>query len=265
MSDKIKKFLQQHRNAVDAAAPDAHHWKGVEKTLDRLAVADSLERALLLDRVLLDTEMPSASVWAAIERELDAPAPPKTLEHWIQQNREAMDSEVPDLRVWAGIEQSVAGKASGKAKIIPMNWQRSLLRIAASITLLITGVGMGLWYAHQGEKAEAGMAMSDVSTEYAELEQYYQRDIAGKQVKLASFQGNQPAEVHEDLDEMDHVMEDLRKELADVPEANREQVVRAMIDNYKAKAAILQRVLERLESSKTETNNSGKKHEIKNI
>ncbi|MEI6412551.1 MAG: hypothetical protein WCR52_24375 [Bacteroidota bacterium] len=265
MSDKIKKFLQQHRNAVDAAAPDAHHWKGVEKTLDRLVHADSLERTLLLDRVLLDTEMPSASVWAAIERELDTPAAPKTLEHWIQQNREAMDSEVPDLRVWAGIEQSVAGQSSSKAKAIPMNWQRSLLRIAASITLLITGVGMGLWYAHHGEKAEAGMAMSDVSKEYAELEQYYQRDIAGKQVKLASFQGNQSTEVHQDLDEMDRMMEDLRKELADVPEAKREQVVRAMIDNYKAKAAILQRVLERLESSKTETNNSRKKHEIKNI
>lgn len=265
MSDKIKKFIQQHRNAVDAAAPDAHHWKGVEKTLDRLVQADALERALLLDRVLIDTETPSTGVWAAIEMALDTPAPPGTLEHWIRQHREAMDAEVPDLRVWAGIEQSVGSKESDKAKIVPVNWQRSLLRIAASITLLITGVGLGMWYAHNDQKNAAGMAMSDVSNEYAELEQYYQRDIAGKQVKLAAFQGNQPVEVHEDLDEMDHVMEDLRKELADVPATNREQVVRAMIDNYKAKAAILARVLERLESSKTETNNSGKKHEIKNI
>jgi hypothetical protein len=44
-------------------------------------------------------------------------------------------------------------------------------------------------------------------------------------------------------------MLELRGELANVPPGNREQVVRAMIDNYKAKAAILERVLERLEKA----------------
>jgi hypothetical protein len=146
---------------------------------------------------------------------------------------------------------------------VTMGWQRSILRAAASIALLLTGVGLGLWYAHHDEKAIAGMAMSDVSHEYAELEQYYQRDIAGKQVKLSSFSGSQPAEVHEDLDQLDDMMAELRQELANVPEGNKEQVVRAMIENYKAKTAILQRVLERLEQTKT--TNSGKKHEIKSI
>lgn len=65
------------------------------------------------------------------------------------------------------------------------------------------------------------MAMSDVSNEYAELENYYRRDIAGKQQKLASFTGSQPAEVHEDMEQLDGVMSELQQELNVPATANR--------------------------------------------
>lgn len=38
-----------------------------------------------------------------------------------------------------------------------------------------------------------------------------------------------------------------------------------MIENYKAKSAILERVLQRLESTKTEMKNNDSNHVIKNI
>ncbi len=60
-------------------------------------------------------------------------------------------------------------------------------------------------------------------------------------------------------------MEQLRQELAIVPPGNREQVVRAMIENYKAKTAILQRVLERLEESANGGDNRKQSNAIKNI
>ena len=137
------------------------------------------------------------------------------------------------------------------------------MRIAAAIGLLVAGVGLGLWYA--GTQQTSNMAMGEVSGEYREVEQYYQRDIAGKQQKLASFVGYQPAEVDEDLKQLDQIMSELRQELANVPRGNREQVVRAMIENYKAKASILERVLERLEESKPEKINSTQQYETDNI
>lgn len=261
MADSIKIFIQQHREAFDAAVPGAHGWPDLERMLDRLPDSDVLERRIMCDRLLLDTETPSEKVWAGIEKSLDKNADNETLESFIRQNREAFDSELPHAQSWENIADSLP---KPRAKVVHIGWQRPLMRIAASLALLIAGVGGGIWYERQGG-AGSGMAMSDVSGEYKELEQFYQRDISVKREKLATFTGSQPAEVNEDLEHLDQIMEELRLELADVPPGNREQVVRAMIENYKAKMAILKRVLERLEESKHEGNDSKQSNGIKNI
>ncbi|MFN0035475.1 MAG: hypothetical protein ACKVUS_10415 [Saprospiraceae bacterium] len=261
MTDSLKIFVQKHRAAFDAAVPGAHGWSGLERMLERLPNACALERQLMCDRVLLDTEMPAEMVWARIETDLDSPPEKLDLESFIQKNREAFDTELPQGQIWENISGSLP---KPRAKVLPMDWQRPLMRIAASLMLLVAGIGGGIWYERHGG-ATSGMAMSDVSGEYAELEQFYQRGILVKQEKLATFTGSQPAEVGEDLEHLDKIMEELRRELADVPPGNREQVVRAMIENYKAKSAILQRVLERLEESKNEGDNSKQSNGIKNI
>lgn len=258
----MENFIREHRHAFDAATPGAHCWANLEKALDRLDRADGLEKEVLTNRLLFDTELPSERVWAGIEHYLDKPKSQATdmLEDFIRENRESLDSEIPDLKVWANIVK----ETPGRAKILGIGWQRTLLRAAASVALLVTGLGLGIWYARLGEPP--AMAMSDVSNEYAELEHYFKSDIAVKKEKLATFTGIQPTEVYQDLEQLDNVMAELKLELANVPEGNREQVVRAMIENYKAKAAILERVLERLEeSTKTETLNSESDNEIKNI
>jgi len=258
----MENFIREHSHAFDAATPGAHCWANLENALDRLDRADGLEKEVLINRLLFDTELPSERVWAGIEHYLDKPKSQATdmLEDFIRENRESFDSEIPDLKVWANIVK----ETPGRAKIFGIGWQRTLLRAAASVALLVTGLGLGVWYARLGEPS--AMAMSDVSHEYAELEHYFESDIAVKKEKLATFTGIQPTEVYQDLEQLDNVMTELKLELANVPEGNREQVVRAMIENYKAKAAILERVLERLEeSTKTETLNSESDNEIKNI
>ena len=124
------------------------------------------------------------------------------------------------------------------------------MRAAAAIALLIVGAGLGLWYAGQQNTQNNGMTLGQVSVEYAELEHYYQRDIAAKQQQLVAYTGNN-SDVELDLQQLDGVMHELQQELANVPPGNREQVVRAMIENYKAKAAILERVLDRLQTPNT--------------
>jgi hypothetical protein len=82
---------------------------------------------------------------------------------------------------------------------------------------------------------------------------------------LASIRGSQPAEVRADLEQLDKAMEELRLELANVPPGNREQVVRAMIENYQAKLIILKRVLERLDDTQNGGDNRTLSNGIKNI
>ena len=262
MNDLIKIFIQQNRQAFDVETPGLYGWKSVEKTLERLQKADGLEKHLLLNRILLDTELPADSVWTGIKDYLNKTPQKPDLEHFIRKNREAFDTEVPDLRVWSEV---AAALPAPKATIIRINWQRYLTRIAASIALLVVGLSAGIWYARNDN---SGMEMADVSPEYAELEQYYKHDISDKKEKLATFTGSQSADVLLDIDQLDRIMEELRKELANVPEGNRQQVVRAMIENYKAKAAILERVLGHLDEQQpngNNNNNSKLRNETKNM
>jgi len=264
MTDSLNIFILKHRDAFDAAVsgvPSTWEWPGLERMLERLPHSDTLERQLMCDRVLLDTAMPSDLVWAGIEKDLDRLTQHTDLESFIHQNRETFDTGLPSGQAWENISKSLP---KPKAIKVHIGWQRSIMRIAASLALLVVGIGGGIWYERQGGAA-SGMAMSEVSGEYAELEQFYQRGISVKQEKLATFTGNQPAEVGEDLEQLDEIMEQLRLELANVPPGNREQVVRAMINNYKAKMAILQRVLERLEQSNNGGDNSKQSNGIKNI
>lgn len=263
MNDSIKIFIQTHRAVFDTALPDAHGWSGMQKVLDRLPGSDGLEREILGNRLLLDTAIPAEYVWTNIAADLDARRPADPLEQFIRTHRPDFDTEVPDLKIWGNLETSLPA-ARQTAKKVAFHWQKNLLRAAAAIVLLATGVGMGIWYSNSMAAGQAGMAMGDISAEYQELEQFYQRGITVQQQQLATFTGSQPQEVHEDLEQMDAAMNELRGELANVPPGNREQVVRAMIENYKAKTAILQRVLERLEQTKTDQNEH-KHHDSKSI
>ncbi len=265
MQDLIKNFIQKHRAAFDPNVPGAHGWTGVKSTLDRLQSADLLEQHMAINRVLLDTEAPASCVWENISAHLDGQhGSTDTLECYIRLNREELDMAIPDAKIWSNIEKVIPASNRPVAKTISINWQRSLFRVAASLALLIAGIGIGTWYA---QYSSDGMQMADVSSEYAELEQYYQSDIAVKQQKLATFTGNRPAEVKVDLEQLDQMMQELRQELADVPPGNREQVVRAMIENYQAKTAILKRVLEDLDTTRQQPDNenSDAGHEIKNL
>lgn len=263
--NSIEQFIREHREAFETGVPDAQCWVSVTKTLDRLRTADHLEQFLILQRTEFDVAQPSDALWGKIEQVLagHTAGPEDTLETFIQHNREAFDAEIPGPQVWAAIEQTVPAKS---AKVVYVNWRRNLLRAAAAIALLIAGINIGIWHA---ENSQSGMAMSAISSEYAELEQYYERDISAKKSKLTRFASYSNKNVLEDLRQMDNSMNELREELANVPPGNREQVVRAMIENYKAKAAILERVLQHLEQQQPNqqqpaTTNSGN-YEVEKI
>lgn len=261
MKDSIKIFIQERRDGFDAQTPGEVVWGRVETILDRLPAADPLEQYLWNNRIFLDAETPAEMVWANIDSHLANCKFGNELEQFICENRENFDEAAPDLRVWSELSAQLPEKKS-KPKMIAIGWQRNLMRAAAAIALLLTGLGAGIWYANSSKPPE--MSMAQVSPEFAELERHYEQDIDQKREKLVSYRGSQSSDVMQDLDQLDHVMKELREELAHVPPANRQQVVRAMIENYKAKTAILERVLEHLEPIQQEGDNKIK-NEIKNM
>lgn len=268
MTDQLQAFIRQNRQAFDTAEPDKGLWRNTERLFEQACAAQGAERFVLLNRPLLDTAEPPPGVWENIEKQLDGRASgDDPLETFIRQNRTGFDSVAPDPRLWADIEKAVAPRAATPSQPpLRISWTRQLLRVAAALALLVTGAGLGIWYQSAGHGPSAGMKLGDVSAEYAELESFYRRDISDKQQKLVAFTANQGADVAEDLHQLDDVMADLQRELASVPPGNREQVVRAMIENYKAKAAILERVLERVEGQqsqpKTKINDSNETESI---
>jgi hypothetical protein len=242
---QLESYINDHRSQLDAAALPHGAWSYIERTLG----GDALEQSIGRDRYLLDAATPPSGIWAAICDQLDAEChATDPLEQFICDNRQQLDIAIPDVRVW---EQITRSQTVGKSIVSPslqVTWVRKAIRAAAAIALLVTGVGMGIWYSQYQQTQVAGLSMSDVSNEYAELEQHFERDIAEKTEQLVQFrQVANTDDIHADLEQIDQAMTELRRELADVPPANREQVVRAMIGNYKAKLNILQRVLEEFE------------------
>lgn len=175
----------------------------------------------------------------------------KNLEKFILDHREAFDSEVPDLKVWAKIEHNLpketlpklSVETNQKAKVVALWDYLPSLRVAASVAMILAvGVAIGFYM----KSNITPPSLADVSPEYGEMENYYQREIAKKEKKLMQVSQKAP-QVQQDLAAIDQVMMELRQELYNAPKGSREQIIRTMIESYKNKTDILERVLKESE------------------
>jgi len=179
------------------------------------------------------------------------------LEQFIRDNREELDTAVPSLKIWAELDKKLPQtqvETPTITKIQPLVQQpiakvislRKIMSMAAAVAVLISfGIGIGFHLAPNGEEV---VALSDISPEYAEVEEYYGKQVRNNLAVLASFDATTP-EIKKDLAEIDVWMEDLQKELSIVPDSKKEAVINDIIDLYKTKVAILDKLLESIQSS----------------
>lgn len=168
-----------------------------------------------------------------------------SFENFVRSNREEFDRAVPSLKVWAQIDQQMAKR---KSKRIVMY---RVVGIAASIVLLL-GMGTAIGgYLANNQDTNAMNSIANISPEYSEIEQYYSEQIQDKYQQLTSLQPDEA--VFNDLEQVDVLMEELKKELGDAPKGKEEQIVEALIQSYQTKIEILERVLERIQSTNQET------------
>ena len=176
------------------------------------------------------------------------------LEQFVRENRAEFDDKVPRLEVWAAIDQAINEKKS-KAKVFSL-WK--FARIAATVAFLVTAGALGgIYFTQHHNSGIAGLG--DVSPEMAELEHFYKTEVDRKLVRLTSHQHFDEA-IHDDLKQLETVMEELRKELVEHPERDKDVIIHAMIQNYKTRIEILEKVTQSIEAVDLDTNKT-KKHD----
>jgi len=168
-----------------------------------------------------------------------------SLEKFILENRTAFDEAVPSLKVWAEIDKQLEARTARRVSL----WR--YVRVAAAVVvLLISGSVIGPYFSNNHQSALVS-SLAEVAPEYGEMEQYYTKQINQKEQQLASLQPDK--KVSEDLKELDRFYADLKKELQNAPEGAEEQIVNAMINNYRTKLEILDQVLKKIQSTNQKT------------
>jgi len=154
------------------------------------------------------------------------------LEQFVQTNRAQFDQVVPDAAIWSKIEQQLPKKEIKTFTI------RRVLSMAASVLLLVgIGIAIGFQIAPKTE-----VALATIAPEYAEVEQYYINKVNYKLAQVANYHGDPSLE--KDLDELDDWLLQLQKDLQEVPAGKKQEIINAIINNYKTKLRILETLIE---------------------
>ncbi|TAF32639.1 MAG: hypothetical protein EAZ57_08055 [Cytophagales bacterium] len=189
---------------------------------------------------------------------------------FVQTNHQAFDlwqlNDAEQKDLWNGIqgklqtasdrpfEETQSGKESKRPK--KFVFSRRFFQVAASLLLLAVAV---LSYA---QFTESPSDLAAAYPELAEAESYYQNEVNVKikQVKAIHTETPLPEEaLLEDVKKLELAYNDLKNDLKD--NANNEQVVSAMIQNYRTRLLILEQLLEELQKIKNTENNIISNHE----
>ncbi|MEL7020986.1 MAG: hypothetical protein AAGK47_05220, partial [Bacteroidota bacterium] len=139
-------------------------------------------------------------------------------------------------------------------------WMWRSLRVAAAVLVLLVTGGIVGSYVTQQYNNNAVAALQEIAPEYLEMERYFQKEVSQKMKRLASYQKEKV--VLSDLEQLDIIMEELKSELLRTPKGNEEQILNNLISSYQTKIAILERVLERVESAQLPANNKTSNNEL---
>jgi len=168
------------------------------------------------------------------------------LEEFIKENRASFD----DLKAPAGVWNRIDAKLGADVKVRPVHHLWKWMAVAASGLLLIA-VGYIFGMKTQSTPEIAGW------DEYLEAEKYYQTRIERKMDEIKTLPVSQ--EVINDIEVLDEVYAQLRKQLLEDPDANAELLLSAMIRHQQQKLEVMEKILDRVDKYQT---NENENHEM---
>lgn len=182
------------------------------------------------------------------------------LEKFVIENRDQFDTMEPSPGLWEKIKPS-------ETKTIDINWTRMLVRAAAVVVIFVSSY---IFFDYIGNKnQEPVIAQAEANDpedirnyqELMEAEYYYTSLIEQRKEEFIQLSANNAPlrkEITVELTELDKIFRELKEDLKD--NADNEEVVVAMIQNYRLKLEILEDILLQLkpanENKKDDENKS---------
>lgn len=179
------------------------------------------------------------------------------LEQFIAENREQFDLYDPDEKVWKKISKTIHRKRSFTS------WKSLVWRAAAVIVIFAASFMFWEYMSHSNiliGRMEKKVEKLDIP-ELREAEIYYTNMVDNRMDEIRPLIEEDPQlrdELNRDLSELDSIYSELQKDLTD--NIANDEVVEAMIQNYRLKLEILEDLLEHLQE--TSKNDENEKNEM---
>lgn len=182
------------------------------------------------------------------------------LERFILDNQDEFDEFEPNPALFEGVQIR-------KPAISMINkWNSTIWKLAAALAIFIASYFFHDW---MNVSDQGGMALvneteqpSEVFKMLMEAEMYYTSQINSKKEEFNYLSSGNPdinREINYELLELDSVYADLKRDLKD--NAANEEIIEAMIQNYRIKLEILEDVLQQMNAA----NNSQRKEESNEV
>jgi len=172
------------------------------------------------------------------------------LEEFIRENRPMFDDATPAPEVW---DRILVGLGPA-ARVVP--WRTWLYR-AAAVLLIFSSSWLIHDMVYHASEDRIGTAeqqiLSPEASELLEAELWYGGQIATAQEELVRLTADLPGlreEINAELAGLDTAYAELKRDLGD--EAANEEIIAAMIQNYRMKLMILEDILAQVRENKPE-------------
>jgi hypothetical protein len=182
------------------------------------------------------------------------------LEKFVIENRSEFDVYEPAPELWDRIRKP-------QPKIIRITWKTVFWRVAAVIVIFVASWFIHDWVQNTNEKSVAVQETENPGNEQVnelmEAEIFYTSQINTAKEEIIELSGNDKGlldDINLDMVELDKIFKELKNDLKD--NSDNEEVINAMIQNYRIKLEVLKEILTQLKKSKNLENDKNDSDEI---
>lgn len=162
------------------------------------------------------------------------------MKEFIDKNREAFDVHEPREHLWDQIDRRLDAR---KKRIVLRMW---MTRAAAILLLIAAGFGLSE-YKHHVALTKMSDKTPELPAELRETQLYYETRVSARMNEMKPIFAAYPEvkeEINRDFSQLDSICIQLKADLKD--NVSNQQVIEAMIQNYRTKLMILEDLLNEL-------------------
>ena len=171
------------------------------------------------------------------------------LERFVTENRAGFDDAEPNPLLWLQLEK----KLENRKQPVRLRRMMRITAVAASFVIVLAA-GMLIGLNLQDQTPEEMLSENPQFIELQEAEHYFQKQVDYKMTLI-----NDPVvqqDVKQDLSQLDAVYNEMKSELLTSPNKDNGAIIQAMIENYRIRIDMLEKILEKIQKNSTnhETN-----------